>query len=116
MFVHLLTEKEFFDFKSQAALGPYARVGYSKVKEIAYTTSNIHDLEVKYKFSSNATKISVLKKSILRNGVIKELPAPKRLHSKVKLSAEKVKDLTSLQVYMQHDDARYMKSLLDAQK
>jgi hypothetical protein len=113
MYVHMMTEQEFFDYKKPAAAGSYSQVGYSTVRELEYTAAEIHQIGVKRCYKQcTSEKFNVLKKVKLRNGAVKPLVNPKRQTKKPELSAAKKKDIESLLRFMSGDDLRYMKSVI----
>lgn len=112
MFVRSMQKKDFLDFASLAAAGCYSKLKYASTKEIRYTASQLCTLNYKLSFGQESIPVQVLKRLELRSGQQKKLTAPQQAGSARGLAKEKIVDLTSLMIYMQGDDLKFMTALL----
>ena len=112
MYVHMMKDGEFYDFKSQAIEGSYDNVGFSTVREVKYSAADIRTITVKRQRLGPSETFTVLKTLRTRNKTVKPLPKATPLPCLNSLTKEKADDIRSLIKYMDGVDKIYYENLL----
>ena len=112
MYVHQMKAAEFFDYKALATDGMYDSVGFSTVREIAYTSATLRDVTVKRQRFGDTQTYTVLPTHHTRSRQIKPLPKPKVMPSVNFLTKAKADDIRSLLKYMSGVDKVFYENLL----
>ena len=112
MYVHMMKDGEFYDFKSQAIEGSYDNVGFSTVREVKYSAADIRTITVKRQRLGPSETFTVLKTLRTRNKTVKPLPRATPLPCLNSLTKEKADDIRSLIKYMDGVDKIYYENLL----